>query len=349
MVSASQLNAVSCVLVNVVASLLIVLVNKLTFNAGFRYVCSLTVFHQLSTALISLLRPSTSKATKAKDEYPITRKDALLYALFFNTSIVSMNLSLKLNTVGTYQMLKLGVVPTVALLESAFLAIKVHVPIYCALSGILQGSSLALLDDLQGVGVNFHGMCAGLLAIFSTASQTVLLKILQKKCNNSQQRVLLGTISLYSSCLLVCIAPILDTTLNEVTYREYSSEIVELLMGRASREITQALLSSCLIAALLNASQFCIIGKFSPLTFQVLGQVKMVGVLFLGALQLKEGIFLRKAVGTMVIIWSSWKYAVYKAHPSDKLNASPARYHIFAALGWACVLASSAFYPVRLY
>jgi len=347
MLSASHLNAISCVLVNVLTSLLIVLVNKLAFNAGFRHVCTLTVFHQLSTALISLLR--LSNATKEKAGSPITHKDAVLYAFFFNTSIVSMNLSLKLNTLGTYQMLKLGVVPAVAFFESIFLATEVHLPIYCALSGILQGSSLAVLDDLQVLGINFLGLCAGSLAIISTASQTVLMKTLQKKCAKSQQRALLATISIYSSCMLVCIAPILDTTLNKVTYSEFSSEIIELFMGRANRTMTQALLSSCVIAALLNASQFFIIGKFSPLTFQVLGQVKMVGVLTLGALQLKEGIYIRKVVGTMVVILSSWKYAIYKAHPLAASKTNPIQYHTYVLLGWTCIFASSTFQPVSIY
>ena len=88
MTTASKVKASLFLVVNVVASLFIVMVNKLAFIAGFRYVCMLTVFHQISTALVSLLRPSTSKLAIEKAAYPITHTDALLYAVFFNMSIV---------------------------------------------------------------------------------------------------------------------------------------------------------------------------------------------------------------------------------------------------------------------
>ena len=347
MAAASKAKASLFLVVNVVASLFIVMVNKLAFVAGFRYVCMLTVFHQISTALVSLLQSSTSKPAIEKAAYPITHTDALLYAVFFNMSIVTMNLSLKLNTLGTYQMLKLGVLPAVALLEFIFLAVKAHLPVYFALNVILQGSFLALLDDVYSVGITFQGLCAGLLAVFSTASQTVLMKALQKKCKDSQQRTLLRTISVYSSGMLLFIAPILDTTLSGVTYTEYISDIVNLFTGRANIAMIHALVASCFIAAVLNASQFVIIGKFSPLTFQVLGQLKMVGVILLGAIQLNEGIYVRKSVGVVVVIWASWSYASHKS--SSRPQVEKSQYYMFAALGWACVFAASNFQSVKIY
>ena len=334
--------------VNVLASLFIVMVNKLAFIAGFRYVCTLTVFHQFSTALVSLLRPATSKPAIAEAAYPVTHTDALLYAVFFNMSIVTMNLSLKLNALGTYQMLKLGVLPAVALLEFIFLAVKAYVRIYFALNMILQGSFLALLDDMHSVGITFQGLCAGLLAVFSTASQTVLMKALQKKCTDSQQRILLRTISVYSSGMLLFIAPILATTLNGVTYTEYISDMVNLFTGRANVAMMHALLVSCIIAAVLNASQFVIIGKFSPLTFQVLGQLKMVGVLLLGAFQLNEGIYVRKSVGVVLVIWASWSYSSHKSTSCPQVEKYHNQYYMFAALGWACVFAASSFQSVKI-
>ena len=349
MTTASKVKASLFLVVNVVASLFIVMVNKLAFIAGFRYVCMLTVFHQISTALVSLLRPSTSKLAIEKAAYPITHTDALLYAVFFNMSIVTMNLSLKLNTLGTYQMLKLGVVPAVALLEFIFLAVKAHLLVYFALNMILQGSIIALQDDMHSVGITFQGLCAGLLAVFSTASQTVLMKALQKKCKDSQQRTLLRTISVYSSGMLLFVAPILDTTLNGVTYTEYVSDIVNLFTGRANIAMIQALVASCFIAAVLNASQFVIIGKFSPLTFQVLGQLKMVGVLLLGAIQLNEGIYVRKSVGVVVVIWASWSYASHKSSSRPQVEKSHSQYYMFAALGWVCVFAASNFQSVKIY
>ena len=333
---------------NVTASLAIVLVNKLVFLAGFQYVCTLTVFHQVCTALIGRLLHASRPQQTTLTRQTTSVADCLLYAVLFNTSVVSMNFSLKLNTMGSYQIMKLAVLPTVALLEAQFLQVQISSPVSSALHGVLQGSYLALLDDLHSLNVNVIGISVGLVAIFSTASQTVHMKILQSKCDQSQQHVLLSRMSTYSSGVLMLFAPILDASFTGKTLSQYCADNLYILSRHSQRNVLLALLCSCVIASVLNASQFMIIGKFSPLTFQVLGQVKMVGVITLGMIQLGEALYVRKLLGAIVVMCASWMYATLKTAPTSRTSSKAYQQQFFVMLGWFLALCTSFLRPVKI-
>lgn len=87
---------------NIISSVGIIMANKQVMSAGgynYRFATTLTAFHFTVTAAVGYI--SSSLGYSVSKHVPF--RDLFLFSLVSNTSIVSMNLSLMLNSVGFYQ------------------------------------------------------------------------------------------------------------------------------------------------------------------------------------------------------------------------------------------------------
>jgi solute carrier family 35 protein E3 len=81
-------------------------------------------------------------------------------------------------------------------------------------------------------------------------------------------------------------------------------------------------LLSCLIASATNISQFMCLGRFSAVTFQVLGHTKTIMVLLLGWLLLGDVITVRKLAGMSLAVIGMIAYSVAIPSSTPKTNDS---------------------------
>ncbi|CAI5518072.1 unnamed protein product [Closterium sp. Naga37s-1] len=194
--------------------------------------------------------------------------EQIKFALTANVSIVGMNVSLMWNSVGFYQIAKLGMIPVSCVLEVFFDRMRYS-----------QGSRLSVLLVLIGVAtctiadssLSVKGMVAAAVAVCSTALQQYYVQYLQKKYRLGSFDLLSHTAPVQAGSL-VLLGPLIDWLLSGARVDSYDFSVPSVL----------CIGLSCLIAVAVNASQFICIGRFTALTFQGLGHMKTLSVLVLG-------------------------------------------------------------------
>ncbi|KAG9247550.1 triose-phosphate transporter family-domain-containing protein [Calycina marina] len=182
---------------------------------------------------------------------------------FFAGFLVLGNMSLAYNSVAFYQLAKIMTTPCVALLQYLFLKKSVSRPTICALVSLCIGVALT---NSGAAGTTMLGALIAVAAFTVTAFYQVWIGKKIKDFNVSSPQLLLNQAPL-SVLLLAFLAPIFDTLPD-----------VKIIPN----ETLSALFLSGLAAALLNLSQFLVIGRMSALTFNVASNVKTIIILTYG-------------------------------------------------------------------
>ena len=193
------------VALNIFSTYLIVFINKAVFREGFTLVCTLTALHLLSTAFSSWLRLKPDQQMKSGGVLPM---ECMIYAVFFGVSVIGFNFSLLLNEVSTYQLLKLLILPVVALLESFLFTKNFTRPLIVSLCMLTTGGLLPIFEnsDFAYTGV---GIFAGTVGVVATGAQTVYMKVLQNRYQSGED--MLGLLSAWSCAFLFLVSPLIDT------------------------------------------------------------------------------------------------------------------------------------------
>ncbi|KAJ6678083.1 UDP-RHAMNOSE/UDP-GALACTOSE TRANSPORTER 4 [Salix viminalis] len=211
--------------------------------------------------------------------------DLLKFVLFANFSIVGMNVSLMWNSVGFYQIAKLSMIPV-----SCF-----------------SGSCLG-----QNVSVNAKGFVAAIIAVWSTALQQYYVHYLQRRYSLGSFNLLGHTAPAQAASLLV-VGPFLDYWLTNNRVDAYAYTFTSTLF----------IVLSCSIAVGTNLSQFICIGRFTAVSFQVLGHMKTILVLILGFILFgKEGLNLHVVVGMIIAVAGMIWYGNASSKPGGKERRS---------------------------
>ncbi|XP_024367862.1 UDP-rhamnose/UDP-galactose transporter 1 isoform X2 [Physcomitrium patens] len=252
---------------NIISSVGIIMANKQVMSkAGydFRFATTLTAFHFAVTAGVGYA--SAAMGYSVSKHVPF--KDLFLFSLVSNTSIVSMNLSLMLNSVGFYQIAKLSMIPTVSVLEWLIHSKTYTREVKTAIFVVMIGVGVCTVTD---VSVNLKGFLAALTAVISTSLQQIYIGALQKKHSCGSFELLSKTAPIQAASLIV-LGPYVDYFLNGRNILDYTYTSGAILF----------IMLSCFLAVFCNISQYLCIGRFSAVTFQVLGHMKTVCVLLLG-------------------------------------------------------------------
>ncbi|KAH9691876.1 UDP-rhamnose/UDP-galactose transporter 6 [Citrus sinensis] len=210
--------------------------------------------------------------------------ELLKFVIFANFSIVGMNVSLMWNSVGFYQIAKLSMIPVSCLLEVVLDKIRYSRDTKLSIAVVLLGVGVCTVTD---VSVNARGFIAALIAVWSTSIQQYYVHHLQRKY------------SLTSFNLLGHTAPAQAATL-----------LIFLIL-------------SCTIAVGTNLSQFICIGRFTAVSFQVLGHMKTILVLIMGFLFFgKEGLNLHVVLGMIIAVFGMIWYSNASTKPGGKERRS---------------------------
>ncbi|XP_074308640.1 UDP-rhamnose/UDP-galactose transporter 6-like [Silene latifolia] len=292
---------------NIVTSVGIIIVNKALMQThGFTFATTLTGLHFATTTLMTIvfrwlgyIQPS---------QLPFS--EIIKFVIFANFSIVGMNVSLMWNSVGFYQIAKLSMIPVSCFLEVVLDKVRYSRDTKLSILLVLFGVGVCTVTD---VSVNGKGFIAAFVAVWSTALQQYYVHYLQRKYNIGSFNLLGRTAPVQAASLLV-VGPFMDYWLTEKRVDAYDYSSVALFF----------LILSCTIAIGTNLSQFICIGRFSAVTFQVLGHMKTILVLILGFTFFgKEGLNWHVVLGMIIAIFGMIWYGNASSKPGGKERFTP--------------------------
>ncbi|XP_042517176.1 UDP-rhamnose/UDP-galactose transporter 6 [Macadamia integrifolia] len=291
---------------NVVTSVGIIIVNKaLMATYGFSFATTLTGLHFATTTLMTLILRWLGYIQPS--HLPLL--DLLKFVIFANFSIVGMNVSLMWNSVGFYQIAKLSMIPVSCLLEVVLDKIRYSRDTKLSIGVVLLGVGVCTVTD---VSVNTRGFVAAFVAVWSTALQQYYVHYLQRKYSLGSFNLLGHTAPAQAASLLL-LGPFLDYWLTTKRVDTYDYNVMSMIF----------IMLSCSIAVGTNLSQFICIGRFTAVSFQVLGHMKTILVLILGFIFFgKEGLNLQVVLGMVIAVMGMIWYGNASSKPGGKERRS---------------------------
>ncbi|CAL5377869.1 unnamed protein product [Camellia sinensis] len=306
--SSSAVSDVGAWAMNVISSVGIIMANKQLMSPsgyGFSFATTLTGFHFSMTALVGLL----SNATGYSVSKHVPLWELLWFSVVANMSITGMNFSLMLNSVGFYQISKLSMIPVVCIMEWILHSKHYTREVKMAVAVVVVGVGVCTVTD---VNVNTKGFFCSVVAVLSTSLQQISIGSLQKKYSIGSFELLSKTAPIQALSLLL-LGPFIDYYLTGKFISNY----------RLSSSAFFFILLSCSLAVFCNVSQYLCIGRFSAVSFQVLGHMKTVCVLSLGWLLFDSIITLKNILGMALavvgMIIYSWAVEVEKQADSKTM------------------------------
>ncbi|XP_010922728.1 UDP-xylose transporter 3 isoform X1 [Elaeis guineensis] len=290
----SRLGTVGALSLSVVSSVSIVICNKaLISTLGFTFATTLTSWH----LLVTFCSLHVALWMKLFEHKPFDPRAVMGFGILNGISIGLLNLSLGFNSVGFYQMTKLAIIPCTVLLETLFFRKRFSRSIQLSLLVLLFGVGIATVTDLQ---LNMLGSVLSLLAIFTTCIAQIMTNTIQKRFKVSSTQLLYQS-SPYQALTLFIIGPFLDGLLTNqnVFAFNYTPQVLVFIV------------LSCLISVSVNFSTFLVIGKTSPVTYQVLGHLKTCLVLAFGYVLLHDPFSWRNILGILIAVVGMILYSYF--------------------------------------
>ncbi|KAF2558200.1 hypothetical protein F2Q68_00016295 [Brassica cretica] len=279
---------------NVVTSVGIINVNKaLMATYGYSFATTLTGLHFAFTTLMTIVLRCLGYIHPSHLPFP----ELLRFILFANFSIVGMNIA------------KLSMIPVSCLLEMVLDKIRYSRDTKLSIGLVLVGVGVCTVTD---VIVNSKGFLAAFVAVWSTSLQQYYVHYLQRKYSLSSFNLLGHTAPAQAATLLV-VGPFLDYWLTEKRVDMFDYNLVSVLF----------ITLSCTIAIGTNLSQFICIGRFTAVSFQVLGHMKTILVLVMGFFFFgREGLNLHVVIGMIIAVLGMIWYGNASSKPGGKERRS---------------------------
>ncbi|CAJ2629827.1 UDP-galactose transporter 2-like protein [Trifolium pratense] len=287
---------------NVVTSVGIIIVNKALMGGyGFSFATTLTGLHFVTTTIMTVVLRMLGYVQPS--HLPLS--ELLKFVFFANFSIVGMNVSLMWNSVGFYQIAKLSMIPVSCLLEVCLDKIRYSRDTKLSIGVVLLGVGVCTVTD---VSVNMKGFVAAFIAVWSTSLQQYYVHYLQRKYSLSSFNLLGHTAPAQAGSLLL-LGPFLDYWLTNNRVDQYAYDVPSSMF----------ILLSCTIAVGTNLSQFICIGRFTAVSFQVLGHMKTILVLIMGFFFFgREGLNLHVIIGMIIAVVGMMWYGSASSKPGGK-------------------------------
>jgi len=235
-----------------------------------------------------------SKPEPGKD-LPQSEKFKVAAAGF--ASIGFMNLSLSYNSVGFYQITKLVLVPVTlvinALMYSTYTTTKIKISLFILLAGV----GVATVTDVQLRPIGFFW---GSLAVLSTAIFQIWQGTKQKEFGINAMQLQSG-IATWQSAQALAVAACTEffCSSSNPTCPTALAFFQGAMDGNATKaHVMWLVLGTCFLALMVNFCSFGLIGRTSPITFQVVGHAKT-------CLVLAGGYLLFPMTGTMQQLYNN--------------------------------------------
>jgi solute carrier family 35 protein E3 len=249
----------------------LILINKQAMSVhGFTCPTFLTSYHFLLSFVLLELMGNMRFFTISG---AIPALDAWKMAFFGVASIVAMNMNLKTNSIGFYQLSKLCTIPCLVAYKFFVLHERTAPLILMSLAILLAGLSLFTVNDVQ---FNVVGAIIALIAVITTATYQTLTGTLQKQFAVSGTQ-LNHRVSAPQFMIGFLSGSVLEThgTANILSQSFHFEQVL-------------LVLASGLFAVLGNLIGFSLIGRAGPITFQVVGHVKTMLIFVFGLVMFAE-------------------------------------------------------------
>ncbi|KAL6571941.1 UDP-rhamnose/UDP-galactose transporter 1 [Orobanche minor] len=213
------------------------------------------------------------------------------------------------------QISKLSMIPVVCVMEWILHSKQYTNEVKLSVVVVVIGVGVCTVTDVK---VNAKGFLCACVAVFSTSLQQISIGALQKKYSIGSFELLSKTAPVQAGSLLV-LGPIIDYYISGNLILDYKFTSGAMLF----------ILLSCCLAVFCNVSQYLCIGRFSAVSFQVLGHMKTVCVLTLGWLLFDSELTFKNVMGMGIAVIGmviySWAVEVEKhAHnTTNKKIATP--------------------------
>ena len=254
---------------NFVSSIGIIFVNKLIFKQyKFHFATFVTTLHFLFTCLGLLVARCAGLYVPKK----LSHAQVAPISFSFCIHVVFNNLSLQYNSVGFYQLIKVLTSPMIAFIQEKFFGVPLPMPLKLTLALECLGVMIGTVTD---VSVNFAGLVFAVLGLLGATYYQIFVKTKQKALGADSFQVLHYQAP-QSMLLVACMTPMFDNVYGAGGLLEHLQSM--------SFELIVALIIGSSLAFCVNLSVFLVIGRTSPITYNVLGHFKLVFVLAGGIL-----------------------------------------------------------------
>ncbi|MEW5299114.1 MAG: hypothetical protein WDW36_002160 [Sanguina aurantia] len=201
----------------------------------------------------------------------------------------------------TLQISKLLFIPFVASVEYCFMGRRFTTLTLMAILTVLCGVAIVTVTDLA---VNPLGLAIAAVSVVTSGLQQILCGTIQREHKLTSNQLLANTAPI-QGVLLLLVGPYVDQRITGSWIGSFNYTLpASLCLGL-----------SCCIAVLVNISQFMCLGRFSAVTFQVMGHSKTVLVLLLSWLYLDDKMTARKFIGMAVAIAGMVAYGYANSLP----------------------------------
>jgi solute carrier family 35 protein E3 len=260
---AMDAQTVQFMLFNFLSSTGIIFTNKyLAKHYQFRFSVFLTACHFVIT-YSGVLVCRNIGMYKAKR---LNHMEVLPITLAFVGFVVFNNLSLQENSVGFYQLAKVLTTPVIAILQYIGFGIDMDYRLKLAMIPVIFGVILASVSDVQFNALGCFWAVAGIL---STSYYQIFVKTKQKSLNANSFQVLQYQAP-QAAIIVFILSPFLDGMVsgkNQLKDVDWSNGLM------------MTFFLSCCLAFCVNLSIFLVVGKTSPISYNVLGHMKLLVIL----------------------------------------------------------------------
>ncbi len=288
----------------------LILSNKVIMQPPFNfvYVFTLTSIHFFVTALVMELMAVVGVFTRSW--LPLI--PTMIMAVACSLAVGLANMSLKLNSVGFYQLCKLLGIPYLVIIQMIFYKTHTSYAIKLSLLIILIGMALATIADVQ---FNVVGTIVGLIAVVITTQ----FQIWQGKNQhdyklNALQITYAQSLPTFAVCALLALT---------IEFSGFYPNMNILSHKWTFIEIKWIALSS-ILAAFANLTCYGLIGNTSAITFQVTGHIK-TALILLGGYFLTQGqgqIRSSNVIGILICFCGSIVYGATRHAEQADVNVS---------------------------
>ena len=223
-------------------------------------------------------------------------------------SVAFMNLNLAFNSVGFYQISKLVCIPVTLVLQFYMFGDTVSKLIQYSLVVILAGVGIATVSDVE---LNYLGSIFAGIAILCTALAQIFTHSKPKELGLDSMQLL------YHASPLIAIGMFLMIPLG------YLFPGFDLLTGPGSLLefeysfiVVFWIVLSCFLAFGVNVTNYLVISKTSPVTYQVVGHLKTCLILVLGFIVFEYPVVWRNIIGISVAVAGMIWYTEQKRNES---------------------------------
>ncbi|EGF83670.1 hypothetical protein BATDEDRAFT_8900 [Batrachochytrium dendrobatidis JAM81] len=267
---------------NLVSSVGIVLANKWVFDKeGFKFGTLLTVIHFVTTFLG--LELCARYGLFERKIIPL--REILRLCATFSAFVVLTNLSLQYNSVGFYQMAKVLTTPFIVAVQTLYYNTAFSIRIKAALAVTCFGVAISSATDVR---INIIGTILALGGVAAAGMYQIWVGTRQKELDVNSFQLLYYQAPISAIMLLVFI-PVFDDMHNLYNFEWTSSAIMSIVT------------SACL-AFFVNLSTFLIIGKTSPITYNVVGHFKLCIVIILGFIVFQDKVVWTNVLGVIIAV-----------------------------------------------